>query len=993
VVDPSRRLELIHRATLNIMLGRLQAFLTRDKVGIRKAVTRACLFLTMGRRYDTTARKWEDFLNLDATDNKTQDLPSEWLFHFVQNITIWDPRLLFAGTYRSYKTQTEAYDLLKVWPNIHGSDDIAIPDIIDRYTIDVEGYPPLTDPTSGKPAVDGICAAVYDAFAKHLKAQQNLDTLLQSFVELRDVTLDPKPEGNPFRGAYRAAPADDYYSAPQPLKPPATTAGGNEFPLARNITGDAARAPAKHDPAKITLMRVGKDNPTEWDKCKNKCTWNWNLKRAQLFAMLDASGLLWNAREFFNPADANRPKHTPEGNQDDMHYWCRTYVESFLAARERYKARRPNNLWEADVKLAPAEAFPPTLIGAMADDTWRKLFPLLPMHDELRDTLRRIRALDVLWGELPSYSCGDGIAKRGAWMPLSQASRVQLLDTVGLYDRKYHVPTNPWPVHEGKGIGRVYSQSYHSVYYTSSYRDGHFREWLKHACRYQPPRSATGDCFYPFSQYGGTPTEGDFLPHRVEAPHESIDARRHAQLVYNRFGFTKPLRVGQQFHDTGLLQDLFQFEYRPYADLSHEQRQMPKADAVYPSNFMAYARTHAIIALASCNHGTDEGSIPRIVRNLYRLFVDTYECMGARPDDDGVPVVLGFLPQKVVRKEDRPVTLFAGSLNCLNAKLERFCTSGANKGERVCQNYKQVYLNDATMLFTRLLRAQRRKELHDANFRKARFRRGASYTRERFDADLIDLQDAYIDFLQQTVLGMLLESGANLNNVPLHLLEPRELEVSMYEEDDNVVGNDFLTPRTREVVKDMDFGGDTLSKTQMAILSLIPPHNRILGTLRFDQKTQVVDLEHVRKMIQQQTLRNNEKVWDKYIDKMLDASLAVRFLETDGSKIDYGFDISAIKDPLKEAAGLPRQISTAPRNHTSSSLSQQVRGEALRRETGKDSVLGMNSNELQQALQLVRNRVEQDFAIHGGRVPRIKCLAQLKRVPDHLKRMLRPEYE
>ena len=46
-------------------------------------------------------------------------------------------------------------------------------------------------------------------------------------------------------------------------------------------------------------------------------------------------------------------------------------------------------------------------------------------------------------------------------------------------------------------------------------------------------------------------------------------------------------------------------------------------------------------------HGTEEGSVPRICRNLYRLYVDTYECMGAHPDDDGIPCIMGFLPSTI----------------------------------------------------------------------------------------------------------------------------------------------------------------------------------------------------------------------------------------------------------------------------------------------------------------------------------------------------------
>ena len=111
------------------------------------------------------------------------------------------------------------------------------------------------------------------------------------------------------------------------------------------------------------------------------------------------------------------------------------------------------------------------------------------------------------------------------------------------------------------------------------------------------------------------------------------------------------------------------------------------------------------------------------------------------------------------------------------------------------------------------------------------------------------MQDAYIEFLQTSLLGLLLESGADLSHIPLHLLEPRELEVSMLEEDDNIIGNDYMTPATSEIIKGMDFNGDHLNRTQLAILSLLPPNHRILGTLRLNQKTETIDLEHVKKQI------------------------------------------------------------------------------------------------------------------------------------------------
>ena len=718
--------------------------------------------------------------------------------------------------------------------------------------------------------------------------------------------------------------------------------------------------------------------------------YNVNPTRPQLFAMLDACGLLWNARKYANPADGPRPEAAAQ-TIDGMHYWCRNFAESFVAARQLYAARgNGNNCWENEVKMAPHAAFPATLIGAMSDDSFRRYFPLLPDRHALRDDLRKVRALEVLWGTLPSYTASTHSgAAPGAWMPLSVAHQARLYKTVGLYDDTYCVPRNPWCAHDGRGVSRVFNQSYHSVYHCDSHRARHFQSWLTTACKYQPP--GLGECVYPFSQYGGTPVEADFVHHCVERPDDAV-AARHRQLVYNRFGNTRPLRLGQQFHDAGLLQDLYSYSYRTFADLTREQRAVDEAKAVWPSNFLSYARNHAILALASCNHGTEEMSQPLAVRNLYRLFVDTYECMGRRPDDDGVPAVLGFLPTPVNRKEDRPVVLFAGSLSCLNTKLERFCHGPGNRGEKVCALYKQVYLNDATLLFTRMLKQRYRELLHGVNFQRARAKRGMGYTRQEFNRDLIELQDTYIDFLQQTVLGLLLESGADLNGAPLHLLEPRELEVSLLEEDDGLVGTDFLTPRTQELLKGMDFGGEAnLTRTQLAILSLIPPNNRVLGTLRLQPGGggEVVDLEHVRKQIQHETAASNKKAWQRYSEALISAAFAQKLLEIDGP-IDFSFDLSAIQDPLKVADAVPRQMAVTTPAAANSSLAQGRRTAALRNEGGPDSVMALSKQQFEKALDVVRDRVEADYRKFGGRVSRERVLAMLK-VPEHIKRIVASE--
>lgn len=735
----------------------------------------------------------------------------------------------------------------------------------------------------------------------------------------------------------------------------------------------------------------------------SEAKYNTTITRAQLFSALDAAALLWNARTYFNPSDGPRPEYTDHGQSDEMHYWCRTYVESFLSSREEYKKRNETyavntRFWEKDVKMEPQKVFPTQMIGALCERSWKELFPLLPAGHAIRDDLRRVRALSVMWGTLPSYMASSSMPSPGAWMPLSQAHKVRLLTTVGLFDSKHHIPSNPWI---GRGLSDVYNQSYHSVYHVDSYRDKHFREWLQHACRYQPPDFDQSDCKYPFSRYGGTPVQADFIPHLVEAPATkgAYLNKRHAELVYNRFGITEPLKVGQQqFHDAGLLQDMFQFEYRQTADLSDEQRKVDKATKVRISNFLAYARTHSILALASCNEGTEDMSIPQAVRNLYRVYVDTYKCAGLSAEDDGVPAVMGFLPQAVNDpREDRSIVMYAATLPCLNSKMEIFCNSQANRGERVCHMYKQVHLNDATIIFTRLLRAERRKMLHKLNYGHVLVARGGDmdkYSRNDFNEELINLQDSYIEFLHTTLLGILIESGSDLNKVPLHLLEPRELAVSMRKADENMVGTDLLSNRTRVLSKSMDFGGEFLSQSQIAHLSLIPPNNRILGTMRLDQSTQIQDMDYLKKQIQKATIESNKKAYDRYLQALIDANLAVRFLEASGVSADLAFDSSSIKNPLDESAKIGGKMVTTQGQHQGT-IARRLRAEGIRADDGPYSISGLSQEDVRRALQHMREKVEREYERKGGdanpRNSRLLCLDKL-RPPPHVQRILEREY-
>ena len=288
------------------------------------------------------------------------------------------------------------------------------------------------------------------------------------------------------------------------------------------------------------------------------------------------------------------------------------------------------------------ESFPSKYIGRMCNDTFKQLFPLVPSSGSgLRDDIRRVRALNVLWGELPGYN-----GARGAWMPLSAGQQMDLYKRVGLFDEKYKVPKNPWCVHNGQGIMRVYNQSYHSVYHTDSYKAEHFSEWQ--VCVPLPVPREGRQVLLPLLA-----VRRHARVRRLYSPSSGASLQgaraRHAQLMYNRFGFTGPMRLGQQMReDTGLLQDMFSFEYRKYAQLTPEQRKHVKESQTVEETWMSNLRPTRATTSSSrwpaATRGTEEPSKGRIVRNLYRMYVDSYRCMGLHPKDDGVPCVMGFLP-------------------------------------------------------------------------------------------------------------------------------------------------------------------------------------------------------------------------------------------------------------------------------------------------------------------------------------------------------------
>ena len=424
---------------------------------------------------------------------------------------------------------------------------------------------------------------------------------------------------------------------------------------------------------------------------------------------------------------------------------------------------------------------------------------------------------------------------------------------------------------------------------------------------------------------------------------------------------------------------------------------MGEASHLRVSNFLAYARNHAIMALSSSNYGTEEVSRSKVCRNIFRLFVDSHECASAAAKED-VPIVMGFAANRTTETDDRPIVLYAGSLSCISAKMSAFCRSSANLNARVCDQFKQTFLSTAADVYSRLLRANARRLEHEKNYNRAARARGGtmSYPYADFQRNLVSLQDGYIEFLQTLVIGLMMESGGDVRSIPFDLLHARNLEVNDDVGDDYMSPSDMANPGTLHAMKNMDFSSENgLTRQQLAILALLPPNHRLLGTLhvRSNLPTDVQDLRHIQKEIQKNTITSNADVVKKYANALQTASFATQVLEREGSGVDFGidvadpgqFDADLLRNPVEEAARIPKRF-TAPRRVSSSS---PFSSDADRK--GVRAIADQRNENLQAALDNVRRQVEEEYQRKGGQATRLSILRNTNPIPM-ISEILRKEY-
>lgn len=713
---------------------------------------------------------------------------------------------------------------------------------------------------------------------------------------------------------------------------------------------------------------------------------------AMLFSMLDAAGFAWSARKYSTPGENVRPDNPTNGHQDRMHYWSRTLVESFVNSREVHTASKEVTMpWEVAVKIFPDKCFKSSMIGGICDRTWKELFPLLPKSHVLRSKLERVRSLNVMWYELKGYQAVNIDSKafprseKGAWIPLPVSHQIHLMKRVGLYDEANQIPINPWSLREdGKaGLLNVFNQSYHSPWPMSA-DSGYFKDWLDTACSYQIANSKT---FKPFTQYGGHPVEADFVHHVIERPDgDVVSDKRHAELIEQRYGNIKPIRMGKMYEDTGLLQNMFSWKLSQTVKADQRQKDI-FTSSIRISNFLAYARVHTIMALGSCNPGTQQMSETRAIRNFFRLNVDTYKCAGKESNSDGVPVVLGYVARKTVTEDEPSILFIAGTMNCINSQLAKFCNSSENKGEKVCPMFKQLYFNEATILFEKLLRQERTRHRHAKNFARVKAK-DPTYTIEEFDKYMLDLKEEHISFLQHIIIGMLQQLGLTEKELPLGILEPRDFYVDPTEsQDTNLIGNDFLSPSTLDTIDGIDFSSDEFDYTQMSILSLTPPDVKAIAIMKLSQQGEPVDSEYLKKQFQQKVTKENKNLWRDYAKKVVQAGLGAQWLE--GNRVDLAFDPEQFKNPTTEAEVLMKNKTTGTKLRDSE-FSLQKRADELKKTKTQNSASKRLTLEHESAIAQLDDSITKAAKKNG--TTKLTELAARDDLPSAIKRKLARMY-
>ena len=284
-----------------------------------------------------------------------------------------------------------------------------------------------------------------------------------------------------------------------------------------------------------------------------------------------------------------------------------------------------------------------------------------------------------------------------------------------------------------------------------------------------------------------------------------------------------------------------------------------------------------------------------------------------------------------------------------------------------------------------MLRVKRDEYTYNKHYNNA-LSKDASLTPLKFAEHVRRIDKEHISFLQHIIIGMLYQMGYKDSSLPLNLLEPRDCyTMPGHDEHAGFVGQDFLSPMAKQLAEEMDFGSETMDRTQMAVLSLIPPDAAAITTMRIADVPELINTEFLKKTFEKKVAKDNESVWSNYAKRVVAAASGSN--ELMGKTVSLNFDMDEFKDPRREAekvlkdAGLGIRLAT--NEHRDSSLSLQNRSHTMRTDT--KTVSSRLSDEDKRALSIYDAQIRST----GGN--KFEVLARTK-MPDHMKKILAKKY-
>ena len=556
-------------------------------------------------------------------------------------------------------------------------------------------------------------------------------------------------------------------------------------------------------------------------------------------------------------------------------------------------------------------------------------------------------------------------------MPLSFAAQMALYKECGMYNEALQVPISPWTMPEG-GLTNIFFQSYHNAYTVSGYKDKYFEDFVQNVLPYRTDKGK-GDvptAVKDFSQYGGTPVTADFVYYPLDKDKlNSVDTKM-------KFPSLDPPTSTAHYDDQSYLSHMFAMEYKPNAKVSEERKNLT-VKTVHPTSFLAYARTHAILALSSCNYGTEDIHPEKAVAALFRMMVDMHMCTNTT---DSVPMVLGFMPTPQLRSTDRPVTVVAAPLDCVTALINDFCDKGGNQKERVCPAPRVAALNSAASLIQTKVRMMRTRQKKRDNFLQLRAARPFGYTYEQYCTEYSTLQDEYIHFLHSTLMSLAIEAGVSpevFQNMQAQMLEVGKFASRGFD-------SDLEALFTRR----LNAGAKGLSSQQLIAMQLFPANRRVLATLTHKEAPTVQDLKKFKQLVTQNAVDHNKRVIDNYVEDMINAQMAMNIMAQTGQfdeqlilslppseQLDY-------VDPLKDSSKLPDKI-------TATTLPEPLSASLGGKQSAE--MFAMERSRLNEAVRAVKKHVDTKFVELQREMPgvtREQILSRMKSVSPQVKNMV-----